>query len=365
MKSADKDRLRKLKIIKNNTEITVGLKQNLPIDFQKLINTDENSEYFENLYSGGLTAKVFKLKIKNVFYNLKKKRPVISVQGTDGQTSFLNEIERRLDFEIFKKEGDLDFSGIVDTIYASLKNGFIFSPWIEGKIPEDFTKKEIKNLFGTLLNMEKKGLFEWDLCPGNILITPDNKIKLFDFGYCYRFNPLKNYNSEEKDLPVFHMAERFETRNYMQLLLNTEELSGIQQTLKKYRYEKEAAAEIYEEKIYWLERKKADNDILKFYKNIISEWKNSFVSEEILYNLYKKESFRSYILDAEDDLKGETCTKNTLLKIKKILEISENDYDFIKSSGLLFFGNEKLTKEDFTEKYRTAYEKALKYQIKR
>jgi len=52
------------------------------------------------------------------------------------------------------------------------------------------------------------------------------------------------------------MAERFETRNYMQLLLNTEELSGIQQTLKKYRYEKEAAAEIYEEKIYWLEQKK-------------------------------------------------------------------------------------------------------------
>ncbi len=53
---------------------------------------------------------------------------------------------------------------------------------------------------------------EWDLCSGNLLVDRQEQLWLFDFGYMYPFDPLREFNSNGLADPLFHFVERFETR---------------------------------------------------------------------------------------------------------------------------------------------------------
>ena len=364
MNKADDRRNKQLNFLACGEEIEAGDINKLPIDIYDLMKIDVYSEYVESHIDSGLTADIFKLKINDAYFTLKKKREEILVKNIDGQTSFLNEVQRRGDFEKLKKSDPASYAGIVDTTYASLNKGIILSPWIEGCPVKKYTGEIIENLFHTLYYIEIAGLFEYDLCSGNLLLQNDGTVRLFDFGYMYPYDPLKDYNPDGKDFPMFHCAERFESRNYMQYLMNIEDEIGMDIALYEYRSEKEIALKYSIKKLQWLKENNADNDVINWTGKIIELWKNGLDNQNNLGKLYDMESFRSYILDIHDDLGGKSCTHDTVMKVKKVLSKIETNYDFLNENHGLFWGDEKLTCPELLNKYRDIQKLVNKYQIR-
>lgn len=294
---------------------------------------------------------------------MKKKRENILVKNVDGQTSFLNEVQRRRDFEGLKKKDRHSYRGVVDTTYASLINEIILSPWIEGNSIKKYTKALFENLFDTLFHIEIAGLFEYDLCSGNLLEENDGLIRLFDFGYMYPFNPLTDFNSDGKALPMLHSVERFETRSYMQYLMNIEDEVGLKATLDAFRIEKAEALKYYQRKKEWLINNQADSDIIEWFNSLICIWMEGLSSQDNLRRLYDLESFRSYVLDIHDDVSGESCSPDTLLKIGKVILKIESNYDYLRINQGLFWGDEKLSKTDLYKKYSEMRDTVKRFQI--
>ena len=352
-----------LNFLKTGKNIEVGNIDNLPINIEEIKMIDEKSKCLKEVHDDGLTAKVFKIEINGNLYNLKKKRNEILVKNVDGQTSFLNEIQRRRDFEKLRKENEVLDKGIIKTIYANLKEGFIFSEWIEGNSIKEYKRDIFKNIFNLLVNIELNGIMEWDVCSGNILLDKKGDIKLFDFGYTYLFNPLKEFNSEGKSEPLFHSVERFETRTFMQYLLDKELETNNKNTLKLYKIEKEEAIKAYNYKINWLTENNADLDIIEYFENLVKKWENNIQNNDSLKNLYDLERFRSYILDVQDDLSGKSCTPKTLQKVEIILDIIERKHSFLKENKGYLWDDKKMNKKGLIKKYESLKNKVIKYQL--
>lgn len=81
-------------------------------------------------FGGGLIAQVLHLCNEGTHYTLKQKRAESLVRNVDGETSFLNEVQRRADFARLKADPEWRgrFDHIVPTLYASLRQGIILSP---------------------------------------------------------------------------------------------------------------------------------------------------------------------------------------------------------------------------------------------
>jgi predicted unusual protein kinase regulating ubiquinone biosynthesis (AarF/ABC1/UbiB family) len=47
---------------------------------------------------------------------------------------------------------------------------------------------------------------EWDLCNGNLLVDREEHLWLFDFGYMYPFDPLREFNSNGLADPFFTLS---------------------------------------------------------------------------------------------------------------------------------------------------------------
>ena len=362
MSFSDERRENQLSFIKSGSELEVGSLKDLPLSVEELQKIDENSNYVVKVFDSGLTAIVYKLNINGKLYNIKKKRDKILVQNIDGQTSFLNEVQRRNDFYILKVKNREGFNGIVDTIYASFNKGFILSPWIEGEHISEWNIKRYESLFSTLLNMEHNGIFEWDLSCGNLLCVGDQVI-LYDFGYTYNFDPLTQFNSDGLESPLFHMAERFESRFYMQYLMELESDTNKETMLNAYKEEKEAALKVYKSKLDYVKKNSGSKQVIEWLLKIIMSWEEGISSLDKLQELYKVESFRSYVLDIEDDVMGQSCTKNTILKMNKVLKLIDEDYEFLKSNNGLFFGDEDLDKSKLIGKYREISQLVIKHQL--
>ena len=354
-----------LDFIKRKEEIQIGNIQDLPLEIDQLLNTTENSSFVEETFNSGLTAYIYKIKGKDRYWTLKKRRENILVKNVDGQTSFLNEVQRRYDFDKLKKDSQKAsfFKVIVDTIYASLNKGIILSPWIEGQHIRTYNEPVLESIFDTIYHLDIEGFFEWDLCAGNIL-EKDNKIVLYDFGYMYRFNPLIEFNSEGRTMPIFHGAERFETRSYFQYLMDIETDFSMTKVLRELRMEKELALKYYIKKLKWLENNKADRDIIDWIRNIISQWEKALSSTTDLEALYVIESFRSYVLDLLDDVGGKSCQPHTIIKAEKILYSLKHNFSLLKEKKSFFFGDEKMTQEQLIEQYSHKKILAEKWQIR-
>lgn len=352
-----------LAFVDSGDNIEIGTLNGIPITKEQLKATTEESDYVVETFNSGLTAMVFRLKLGDQCWTLKKKRAVSLVKNVDGQTSFLNEVQRRRDLTVLKQQYPESFGNIVNTQYASYTEGIILSPWIEGDLLINLERDSFQQIFFTIVNLELSGLFEWDYCSGNILIDSQGKIKLFDFGYMYQFDPLKDFNSNGQDVPIFHGVERFETRFFFDYLLKNPLNLSSHALFELYRIEKQCALDAYQYKLTKLIELGADESVLTRQQSINSRWRQALADETALQELYLLESYRSNVLDLLDDLHGKSCSPITIKKADLVLSLIENYFEPLQAGNAFFFGDEELDKNELMTKYRKLCKDAKCYQL--
>jgi len=352
-----------LDFVRSGQNIEIGTMQGLPLTLEQLKATTSESDYVVETFNSGLTAVVYHLKFGEQHWTLKQKRAESLVKNVDGQTSFLNEVQRRRDLTLAKKKTPESFRHIIDTQFASYNDGIILSPWIEGELLTNLTGDVFRQIFTTIVNLELNGLFEWDFCPGNILLDSQGEIKLFDFGYMYTFDPLVHFNSNGQATPLFHGIERFETRFLFDYLLKNPVnlLSGALFDL--YRVEKQCALAAYQHKLQQLVELDADQTVIIRQETINQRWQHALADDEALQELYLIESYRSNVLDLLDDLHGKSCSLYTLKKADLVLQLVENHFEQLKANNAFFFGDEELEKSELLAKFSLFRKDAEKYQL--
>ena len=347
----------------SGAELEVGQQAALPLPLTELIAITPDSPWVVQHFAGGLTAEVFHLLIEGRHYTLKKKRPHCLVQNVDGQTSFLNEVQRRHDFEALKQQDPAAYAGIVDTVYASYRHGIILSDWIDGQEIACYTPEVLDSLFFTLMRMERGGVFELDPSYGNLLWQPGVGVRFYDFGYAYRFDPLTEFNPDGLENPLFHAAERFETRCFMLHVLDLEELLGLPAALRLFRLEKQVALEHYQQKLAWLEANGGSEAVRAQVRHYLALWQAGLADDAALHRLYRLESFRSCLLDVHDDLSGKSCNQDTLTKAQKVIAAVSADYDFIREQDGFFWGDEARSRDELLVRYYAMLAQAQQYQL--
>lgn len=347
----------------SESNLIVGNVENCPIPPKQLALVTRESEFVIEAFENGLTAEVYHLRIDGKDYTLKKKRPTSRVKNLDGQYSFLNEVQRRHDFQHRKDnpETALAFTNIVNTIYADYRQGIILSDWIEGEPITTINTSIIEQLFSTLIECEKNGLFEWDLCAGNILIDKSGKLWLFDFGYMYPLNPLTELNSNGVHDPIFNFCERFETRFFSGWLLKNH--CSYHQSLALFRLIKHAAIKALSNKLAWLNNNFASTEVIQYNTEIKQHYQSALISDDRLEQLYIIEIFRSHVLDIEDDLEGKSCTPITVERVRTVIDMLKQHYLLLKQHGALFYHNENKQKTELIEAYQTKLLLAKRYQL--
>ncbi len=309
--------------------------------------------WVREVFDGGLTARVFRIHAAGRDWTLKKARASAGVHNVDGQTSFLNEVQRRADLTRLKAEpgGTQRFAGIVDTQYASLRRGILLSPWIEGRIARDWDERSLGQLFEQLVELYLAGLFEWDLCPGNIL-DDGQRIMLFDFGYMYRFDPLTQFNSagDGASEPMFHPVERFESRNFGAWLLDKEQAEGLAAALAAFRREKAVALPAYDRLRAALAARGAQPAMLARFEGLTARWREALRGDAAA--LYLAENWRSHVLDLADDLHGRSCTPMTLRRADWLLAALAEHFDTLVALRALFGPDQGRPQDELLADYR-------------
>ncbi len=304
-------------------------------------------------FEGGLTARVFRIHAAGRDWTLKQARAQAGVHNFDGQTSFLNEVQRRADLTRLKAEpgGAYRFAGIVDTQYASLRRGILVSPWIDGSIAQDWDDRSLGQLFEQLVELYLAGLFEWDLCPGNIL-DDGRQVMLFDFGYMYRFDPLTQFNSagDGTSEPMFHPVERFESRNFFGQLLELEQDGGESAALASFGREKAVAIPAYERLHAELAARGARPTMVERFAALAARWREALRGDAAA--LYLSENWRSHVLDLEDDLHGRSCTPMTLRRADWLLAALKHHFDALAAGDAFFRADRGRTREELEASYR-------------
>ena len=353
-----------LAFVNSGEELIVGTVDHCPLPPDVLVALELDSPLVVEHFAGGLTARVLHLCIEGKHYTLKQKRHEALVRNIDGETSFLNEVQRRADFMALKADPAWSgrFEHIVPTLYADYRRGIILSPWLEGKPLDRFDGEIFRQILSTAIACEEAGLMEWDLCPGNI-IDDSGFVWLFDFGYMYQFDPLCEFNSNGLTDPLFHACERFETRNFFGWLLRNPQQLDQEQQLALYRELKEVALSLYQQKRSHLSAKGAHQVVLDWLDNQISRWQQALASSQALALLFAMENFRSQVLDIEDDLHGKSCTALTLKRIDYVQQQISEHYDALVVNGALFYANEGKSQAELLQVYRQKQQVAISYQL--
>lgn len=353
--------------VDSGQNIEIGTLEGIPITLEQLKATTADSSYVVETFNSGLTAVVFHLRIDGRSWTLKQKREVSLVNNIDGQTSFLNEVQRRrdlVDLKLRNRQSSPErFKHIVDTQFASFTDGIILSPWIEGQPLTSLNRDLFQQIFTTIVNLELSGLFEWDFCPGNILLGDQGEIRLFDFGYMYQFDPKVDFNSNGKNTPLFHGLERFETRFFFDFLLKNPLNLNTGALFELYKLEKQCALEAYQSKLQQLIELGADASVITRQQSINYRWQLALTNEDALQDLYLVESYRSNVLDLLDDLHGQSCTPYTLKKADFVLHLIDNHFDLLRAMDAFFFGDETLSRSELMAKYSQLRQDAERYQL--
>lgn len=343
--------------------LTVGREGDCPICPEQLALTTIDSPYVVEMFDSGLTAEVYRIRFENKDFTLKKKRQNSKVQNLDGQFSFLNEVQRRADFHALKIDGRTQpaFKGIVNTIYADYRLGIILSDWIEGASIDVLFADLLEQLFSTLIACERHGLFEWDLCAGNLLVDVHQQLKLFDFGYMYEFDPKRAFNSNGTSDPLFNFCERFETRFLSGWLL--EKQYSQDENLAIFKEVKIAALNAVDKKLAWLQSDGGESHLIDYYRDIRQTFSDAISDCQSLKKSYLLTMFRSHVLDIEDDLEGKSCTPLTLKRIAVVLDTLKHHYQLLKDQGALFYQNEGQSQEDLRLRYEQKLRLAETFQL--
>lgn len=346
----------RLSLMKSKANLIVANGKDYPFTLDELIQADASKDYVEKAIENGLSAYVYKLVGDGKAYALKVERETSLVHNLDGETAFVNELLVRQDIEKFRQEGH-EFPELVETYYADKNQGLVLSNWIDGETPMTYNRNRFRSLFEGLFELEQVGYFEWDLCPANLMFDDQDHITFYDFGYTYPFDLLSQIHSDSKDNMAMHMVERFETRAFVQHLIDMEKVLGLASTLKLFRIEKEEALRIYKIKHAYIDERKGHVFVLDFLKAKIKEFEEALSSKQALVNQYICEVFRSSLFDVYDDLSAPLASLDTYSKILKVVDSWDKYRDLIREKGYLFFGDESLDDYQLTRKYKDLKEK--------
>ena len=88
----------------SNQPLVVGDVAACPLPPAELAALTTDSPLVVEHFGGGLTARVLHLCIDGEHYTLKQRRAEALVRNIDGETSFLNEVQRRADFTRLKAD---------------------------------------------------------------------------------------------------------------------------------------------------------------------------------------------------------------------------------------------------------------------
>ena len=161
----------------------------------------------------------------------------------------------------------------------------------------------IARLFTTLEACEERGLMEWDLCSGNLLVDRQEQLWLFDFGYMYPFDPLREFNSNG-------LADRCSTlSNVLRLAFFSWLMTRIpdaEQQLAQYREMKLAGGRKLPPETGLFRARRGDPLVLAHFQQMTARWETALADPAALSWLFAVEAFRSHVLDIEDDLHGQS-----------------------------------------------------------
>lgn len=355
-----------LGLLQSDTELALGSDVGLPWRVGELAQVNGSEPYVIRKFDSGLTALVYQLRADGKDYALKLARPECLVRNVDGQTSFLNKLLCRQRIESLRAQVSASDRSALDavtkTYVGSLRYGVLLTEWVNGNSIDIWDRGRLQKFFAAGTALLEAGLFEWDFSPGNLLDDGEN-IRLFDFGYMYPFDPRRHFNSAGNGdtEPMFHLAERFETRNYFAYLLSLENVQGVDAALAAFRIEKEVVCEAYRDLAQNLARKGATPMVRDWLWRIISDWETSLECD--LYQLYLKEGWRSHVLDLDDDLRGETCTSMTLRRCEWLLDTLKKHYADLKAFDAFFWQDRDLSSEKLAEAYQDRHQRAQRHQI--
>ena len=345
--------------VASGRDLVVGDAADGPLPPDALMHLDASHPAVREWHDSGLTAEVFRVHARGRDWAVKRARSACKVQGVDGQTSFLNEVQRRSEMAALPA---LQRAGLSPTVYASLKQGLIVSPWIAGTRVHDWDEAGLRQLFDTGLALLRAGFFEWDFCPGNLL-RDDRQVWLFDYGYLYRFDPLRHFNSAGTGLsaPQHHLAERIESRHVFGWLLRLESEHGADAALRAFRMEKSIALEAYVRLRSTLAADGATPMVLQWLDGICAGWRVALAGA--LPELYLREGWRSHATDLADDLKGQTCTPTTLQRADWLLDALRLHHGALAAQGVWPAAETALGRPGLIALYEQRRQQAVDFQL--
>lgn len=348
-----------LKFIASNLPLLVGDLATTPFDREQLLAVRPADS--ELAINSGLSAEVLRLNAAGRHWTLKRARPESLVRNVDGQTAFLNEIQRRIDHTALKRLDPNRWVGLVDTAWGSFRDGLLLSPWIDGEHPSHWNERQISQLLELVCGLWLEGLFEWDLCAGNLL-DDGQQIHLFDFGYQYRFDPLAQFSSAgHGDVTLFHPVERFESRCFCAHLLELEQTQGQAAALAAFRLEKGLALEAYARLRCQAAARGAHPSILIWLDGIMASWSEALQGDA--QALYFAENWRSHALDLDDDLRGQSCTPMTLRRADWLLDALRQHGDALQAQQAFFWHDQGLDLASLSARYTALRRLAEGFQI--
>lgn len=350
-----------LAFVASGQELEVGEVGACPLPIDTLLHLQGDEPAVLARFTGGLTAEVLRVRVDGRDWTVKRARERCLVSNVDGQTSFLNEVQRRADITRLKNNpATADrMQAMVDTCYASWRRGLIVSPWIAGDTVADWDSRRLQQFFAAGCELILAGLFEWDFCPGNVL--DDGRIRLFDFGYMYRFDPLTEFNSNGRATPLFHLAERFETRNFSGFLLRLERTVGQDAALAALREEKRIALDAYQRLLRELMARGVHETVSQWLQSIIDRWQHGLRYD--LPGLYLAECWRSHRLDVMDDLHGQSCTDVTLQRLDWLQQALREHGAILRRLDAFFWDDATATEQQLADRLAEARQQALAWQL--
>ena len=315
---------RNLDFIASGAAFDFGATSDCPLPPAELARLQADSPGVEAVVSGGLTAEVLCLRVGGRRYAVKQARPECLVRNADGQTSFLNELQRHAELR------ELALPGVLRPLYGSLRLGLIISPWIEGSSPQRFNARQTAQLLETGCALVEAGFFEWDFSPGNLL-DDGRQLWLFDFGYQYRFDPLSQFNSAGmgSDCPQFHLAERIIGRNFSGQLLALEAGAALQALCDFIAVALPAYAGLRQR----LGARGAAAPVLAWLDGLMAAWRDGLDRDP--QGMFLKLCWQAHASDLEDDLRGQTCTPRTLRRADWLVQTARCDHAALLHSGVL------------------------------
>ena len=180
---------------------------------------------------------------------------------------------------------------------------------------------------------------------------------------CNPFDPLREFNSNGTQDPMFHAVERFETRFFFGWLLS-KRTDREPATDSVPPTETTGLWRVISAKWIGYTPSRRLHKCWRITAKSLSVGKRALSSEHALAHLFQLEAFRSHVLDIEDDLHGQSCTPLTLKRIDYVLDVIVNDYPNIAQHGGLFYANHGKSATQLTNDYQRKRELVQQYQLR-